>query len=118
MKPNQHKPSGKSRVRVPIVLTSIPTLILTTILIIKFPEFIDRMHRVIENTELNGTLNESGTTSTFEAFVLFVAFVLTITLWVHLIRRVNSYKRQYLRSDQRLIDSKQYSKLFKIWMSE
>lgn len=118
MKLNQHKTAGKSRVRVPILLTGIPTLILTIILILKFPEFIDRMHRVIENTELNGTLNENGTTSTFEALVLFVGNITAIGLWFYLSRMINSYKRQYLRNDRRLLDSKQYSKLFKIWISE
>ena len=118
MKQNPYKSGSKNRVRVPIVLTTIPTLVLSVILILKFPEFIDRMNRVIENTELNGALNESGTTSTFEALVLFCGMVLTISLWVYLIRMINSYKRQHLRGDLRLFDSKQYSKLFKMWMNE
>lgn len=118
MKLNQRKPTGKSRVRVPIVLTAIPTFILTVILILKFPEFVDRMSRVMENTELNGALNENGTTSTFEALVLFVGNIGTIVLWVCLIRMFKSYKRQHWYNDHRLIDSKQYAKFIKIWMNE
>jgi hypothetical protein len=118
MKLNQNKPASKSRVRFPIVLTSIPTLILTIIVILKFPEFIDRMSRAIENTEINGALNETGTTSSFEVLLLLIAIFAAIVLWVYLIRLVKSYKRLHLQDDQRLINTKQYSKLFKIWMNE
>ncbi|HET6227296.1 MAG TPA: hypothetical protein VFF27_13515 [Bacteroidia bacterium] len=118
MKLNSGKPASKSRVRRPIIITGIPTFILSIFVILKFPEFVDRMSRAIENTKLDGELNENGSTSSFELLILMAAIVAVIILWVSLIRSFKTYKRQYLYHDQKLIDRKEYSKLFQTWMNE
>ena len=118
MKLNSSKSASKSRVRFPIIITSILTLIFTVISIPKFPDFLDRMQRAVENTEINGALNEHGTTSSYELLLIMGSIVISICLWIYLIRQVNNYKRLYLRADRQLLDSKQYSKLFRTWLNE
>lgn len=118
MKINVSNPVSKNRVRLPIVLTIIPVAVLTILIIYKFPEFIDRTSRAIENTEINGALNETGTSSTWEIVVLMAAILVDIILWSYLIRSVKSYRRYHIHNDKKLIREKNYSRLFRTWLND
>lgn len=118
MKFNASKPVSKSRVRLPILLSAIPVIILTIIIVYSFPEFIDRTSRAIENTEIGGSLNETGTTSTWEIVVMMAIILVDILLWSYLLRNVKNYRRYHQHNDQRLIREKQYSRLLRTWLRD
>ena len=118
MKLNVGKPLSKSRVRLPIVITILPTLVITALVINNFPDFVDRMSRTLENSELNGALNETGQTSSLEVVIALAGIIVAVFLWVYLIRSIKSYRRHYLYDDQKLIREKKYSKLFRTWLND
>lgn len=118
MKLNVSNPVSKNRVRLPILLTSILVFFLTSVIIYSFPEFIDRMSRAIENTEINGALNETGTSSTWEIVVMMAAILVDIILWSYLIRTYKNYRRYHLQNDKKLIREKNYSKLIRTWLND
>jgi hypothetical protein len=118
MKLNVSKPASKNRVRLPIVLTAIPVAFLTIMIVISFPEFVDRMSRAIENTELNGALNETGTSSTWEIIVVMAMILVDVILLSYLIRTVKNYRRIHLHNDKRLIRERNYSRLFRTWLND
>ncbi|HSH66400.1 MAG TPA: hypothetical protein VLB84_11545 [Bacteroidia bacterium] len=118
MKLNLSKSASRGRVRLSILVTIFPAFIITYMLILFFPDFIDRMSRAIENTELNGSLNENGHTSSFEILVNMLGIIVALILWSYLIRSIKQYRRHYIYDDKKLIREKKYSRLFRTWLSE
>jgi hypothetical protein len=108
----------RKRLRTCIVLATIAALILSAVVIIKFPDTVESMSKAIESTELDPPLNDGRHNKHGDVF-LYLAFVVADILFINFVLRSRRvYKIRYGYNDRKLLRDGKLLQYVRLWITE
>lgn len=108
----------RKRLRTCIVMATIAALILSGVVIIKFPDTVESMSKAIESTELDPPLTD-GRQNKHGDVALYLAFITADILFINFVlRSIRVYKIRHGYNDRKLLRERKLLKYLSLWITE
>jgi hypothetical protein len=108
----------RKKLRTCIVLATLAALILSSIVIIKFPDTVESMSKAIESTELDPPLNDGRHNKHGDVF-LYLAFIAADILFINFVLRSKRvYKIRHGYNDGKLLRERKLLQYVRLWITE